>query len=82
MVSLNFIEFSKSFVTYVHSLLIKIKKELEALERIKEEESKKFKSHDIHFDFNILTLIKELMVDVSSSCMELALKVALVLILQ
>jgi hypothetical protein len=55
---------------------------LEALERIKEEESKKFKSHDIHFDFNILTLIKELMVDVSSSCMELALKVALVLILQ
>jgi len=55
---------------------------LEALERIKEEESKKFKSHDIHFDFNILTLIKELMVDVSSSCMELALKVPLVLILQ
>ncbi|XP_062165585.1 uncharacterized protein At4g04980-like isoform X2 [Alnus glutinosa] len=58
----------------VESYFSKIKKELEALERIKEEESKKFKSHDIHFDFNILTLIKELMVDVSSSCMELALK--------
>ncbi|KAE8076278.1 hypothetical protein FH972_014940 [Carpinus fangiana] len=58
----------------VESFFSKIKKELEALERIKEEESKKFKSHDVHFDFNILTRIKELMVDVSSSCMELALK--------
>lgn len=49
--------------------------ELDALERTKDEESKKFKSHKITFDFGILLKIKELMVDVSSSCMELALKV-------
>ncbi|XVF29102.1 hypothetical protein REPUB_Repub15cG0091000 [Reevesia pubescens] len=52
----------------------KIKEELEAFERIKDEESRKFKSNGIDFDFNIFTMIKELMVDVSSSCMELALK--------
>ncbi|XP_057950215.1 uncharacterized protein At4g04980-like [Malania oleifera] len=52
----------------------KIKGEMDALERTKDEESKKFQSHNIHFDFNILVRIKESMVDVSSSCMELALK--------
>ncbi|KAK2644125.1 hypothetical protein Ddye_019320 [Dipteronia dyeriana] len=52
----------------------KIKGEIEALERTKDEESKKFQSHNIHFDFHILVKIKELMVDVSSNIMELALK--------
>ncbi|KAA8515295.1 hypothetical protein F0562_018475 [Nyssa sinensis] len=52
----------------------KIKGELDALEQTKDEESKKFQSHKIHFDFSILVRIKELMVDVSSGCMELALK--------
>ncbi|CAH2038310.1 unnamed protein product [Thlaspi arvense] len=51
-----------------------IKTEIEAIERIKVEEEKKFKSHNIHFDFSILVHIKESMVDVSSGCMELALK--------
>jgi hypothetical protein len=45
------------------------------LERTKDEESKKFKGHNIEFDFYILVKIKEAMVDVSSNCMELALKV-------
>ncbi|GMH05424.1 hypothetical protein Nepgr_007264 [Nepenthes gracilis] len=52
----------------------KIKGELDALERTKDEESKKFQSHNIHFDFDILVKIKEAMVDLSSSCMEFALK--------
>lgn len=54
---------------------MQIKGEMEALERTKDEEEKKFKSHNIHFDFNILEKIKEAMVDVSSSCIEFALKV-------
>ena len=45
------------------------------MERTKDEESKKFQSHNIDFDFYILVQIKELLVDVSSNCMELALKV-------
>ncbi|XP_061375567.1 uncharacterized protein At4g04980-like [Gastrolobium bilobum] len=52
----------------------KIKTELDAVERTKDEESKKFKGHNIEFDFYILVKIKEAMVDVSSNCMELALK--------
>ncbi|XAR59137.1 hypothetical protein NMG60_11014800 [Bertholletia excelsa] len=52
----------------------KIKGELDALERTKDEESKKFQNQQINFDFSILVKIKELMVDLSSSCMELALK--------
>lgn len=55
---------------------IQIKGEVDKLERTKDEESKKFQSHNIDFDFNILIRIKEAMVDISSSCMELALKVA------
>lgn len=56
-------------------ILIQIKTELDALERTKDEESKKFKGHNIEFDFHILVKIKEALVDVSSNCMELALKV-------
>ncbi|XP_049357881.1 uncharacterized protein At4g04980 isoform X1 [Solanum verrucosum] len=52
----------------------KIKGEMDTLERTKDDESKKFTSHKIHFDFGILVRIKELMVDVSSNCMELTLK--------
>ncbi|MCD7455684.1 hypothetical protein HAX54_029137 [Datura stramonium] len=52
----------------------KVKVEIDTLERTKDEESKKFISHNIHFDFGILMRIKELMIDVSSNCMELALK--------
>lgn len=52
----------------------KIKAEMEGLERTKDEESKKFQSHNIHFDFTIFTKIKESMVDLSSGFMELALK--------
>uniref|UniRef100_A0A5B7B8E3 Uncharacterized protein n=1 Tax=Davidia involucrata TaxID=16924 RepID=A0A5B7B8E3_DAVIN len=58
----------------VENYFNKIKGELDALERTKDEESKKFQSHKIHFDFGILLRIKEMMVDVSSGCMELALK--------
>uniref|UniRef100_M4ERN1 Hydroxyproline-rich glycoprotein family protein n=1 Tax=Brassica campestris TaxID=3711 RepID=M4ERN1_BRACM len=53
----------------------KIKGDIDTLDRTKDEEAKKFQSHNIHFDFNILVQIKETMVDISSSCMELALKV-------
>ncbi|XVF40540.1 hypothetical protein PTKIN_Ptkin01aG0122100 [Pterospermum kingtungense] len=52
----------------------KIKGEIDALERTKDEESKKLKSHNIDFDFHVLVRIKEAIVDVSSNCMELALK--------
>ncbi|XP_045820949.1 uncharacterized protein At4g04980-like [Trifolium pratense] len=52
----------------------KIKTELDALERTKDDEAKKFKGHNIEFDFNILIKIKEAIVDLSSNCMELALK--------
>uniref|UniRef100_A0A2C9U5U6 Hydroxyproline-rich glycoprotein family protein n=1 Tax=Manihot esculenta TaxID=3983 RepID=A0A2C9U5U6_MANES len=54
--------------------LNKIKGELDALERTKDEESKRFQSQNINFDFQILVQIKEAIVDVSSNCMELALK--------
>ncbi|PIN01135.1 hypothetical protein CDL12_26358 [Handroanthus impetiginosus] len=52
----------------------KIKVELDTLERTKDEEIKRFQAQKITFDFGILLRIKELMVDVSSNCMELALK--------
>ncbi|XP_018860716.2 uncharacterized protein At4g04980 isoform X1 [Juglans regia] len=58
----------------VERYFTKIKGEVDALERAKDEESKKFKSHNIDFDFSILVRIKEAVVDVSSACMELALK--------
>lgn len=52
-----------------------MKREIDTLERIKDEESKMFRRNNIEFDFGILIRIKELMVDISSRCMELALKV-------
>ncbi|XVE51290.1 hypothetical protein DITRI_Ditri02bG0028200 [Diplodiscus trichospermus] len=52
----------------------KIKGEVDALERTKDEEYKTFKNFNIDFDFQILVRIKEAMVDVSSNCMELAIK--------
>ncbi|KAE8689508.1 Toll-Interleukin-Resistance domain family protein [Hibiscus syriacus] len=52
----------------------KIKKEIDSLERTKDEEAKKLKGHNIEFDFQIIVRIKEATVDVSSNCMELALK--------
>ncbi|KAF3587751.1 hypothetical protein F2Q69_00026327 [Brassica cretica] len=52
----------------------KIRKEIDNLEQTKVEEEKKFKKHNLHFDFGLLIQIKELMVDISSGCMELALK--------
>ncbi|KAF5197006.1 Hydroxyproline-rich glycoprotein family protein [Thalictrum thalictroides] len=58
----------------VEKYLNKINKEVEALERSKDEESKRFRVYKIDFDFNILVQIKESMVDISSSCMELILK--------
>ncbi|KAK1378825.1 Phosphoinositide-binding clathrin adaptor, N-terminal [Heracleum sosnowskyi] len=58
----------------VETYFTKIKGDLDTLERTKDEESKKFQSHKIQFDFGILVRIKELMVDVSANCMELALK--------
>ncbi|KAH6790571.1 hypothetical protein C2S51_005577 [Perilla frutescens var. frutescens] len=42
--------------------------------RTKDEEMKRFQGQKINFDFGILVRIKEVMVDVSSNCMELALK--------
>ncbi|CAN1221863.1 Uncharacterized protein At4g04980 [Linum grandiflorum] len=53
----------------------KMNGELDAFERIKEEECKKFKNHNIEFDLQILVQIKEAVVDLSSNCMELAMKV-------
>ncbi|XP_004505007.1 uncharacterized protein At4g04980 [Cicer arietinum] len=58
----------------VERYFTKIKTELDALERTKDDEYKKFKGHNIEFDFHILIKIKEATVDVSSNCMELALK--------
>lgn len=58
----------------VESYFNKIKGDLDTLERTKDDELKKFKSQNIHFDFGILVRIKELMVEVSSNCMEFALK--------
>ncbi|KAF7803501.1 hypothetical protein G2W53_042612 [Senna tora] len=62
------------FMDKVERYFNKIKPEIDALERIKDEESKKFKTHNIEFDFHIIVKIKEAIVDVSSNCMELALK--------
>ncbi|KAI3765059.1 hypothetical protein L2E82_15083 [Cichorium intybus] len=60
----------------VESYFNKIKGDLDTLERTKDDELKKFKRQNIHFDFGILVRIKELMVEVSSNCMEFALKFA------
>ncbi|XP_049387669.1 uncharacterized protein LOC125851980 [Solanum stenotomum] len=62
------------YLDKAESYFNKIKVEIDTLERTKDEEAKKFISHNIHFDFGILIRIKELMIDVSSNCMELAMK--------
>ncbi|WJX26582.1 hypothetical protein P8452_15484 [Trifolium repens] len=72
--NLNIVTPVTQFLDKVERYFNKIKTELDALERTKDEESKKFKGHNIEFDFYILVKIKEAMVDVSSNCMELALK--------
>ncbi|ERN03348.1 uncharacterized protein At4g04980 [Amborella trichopoda] len=58
----------------VESFFNKIKVEVDAVERSKDEDSKRFQSNNITFDFNVLLRIKESMVDVSSNCIEMALK--------
>ncbi|KAK4271497.1 hypothetical protein QN277_020186 [Acacia crassicarpa] len=65
---------SDQFLDKVERYFNKIKIEVDALERTKDEEFKKFKSQNIEFDFTILIKIKETMVDVSSHFMELVLK--------
>ncbi|KDP39350.1 hypothetical protein JCGZ_01107 [Jatropha curcas] len=52
----------------------KVREEMDAIERNKDEESKNFKNHDIIFDFLMITRVKESMVDLSSDFMESALK--------
>jgi len=53
----------------------KFKGEIETVERTKDEDAKMFKRYNINIDFEVLVQVKETMVDVSSNCMELALKV-------
>ncbi|KAI8000003.1 Uncharacterized protein LOK49_LG09G00645 [Camellia lanceoleosa] len=62
------------FLDKSESYFNKIKGEIDTLERTKDDEAKKFRNYKINFDFSILVRIKESMVDVSSNCMELALK--------
>ncbi|CAE6136822.1 unnamed protein product [Arabidopsis arenosa] len=52
----------------------KFKGEIETVERTKDEDAKMFQRHNINIDFQVLVQVKETMVDVSSNCMELALK--------
>ncbi|EOA19952.1 hypothetical protein CARUB_v10000203mg [Capsella rubella] len=52
----------------------KFKGEIETVERTKDEDAKMFQRHNINIDFEVLVQVKETMVDVSSNCMELALK--------
>jgi hypothetical protein len=54
---------------------VQIKDDVDMIERNKDEEMKRFQSHVIHLDFGVLVQIKECVVDLSSSCMELALEV-------
>ncbi|KAM0950984.1 putative protein CHUP1 [Dioscorea sansibarensis] len=58
----------------VESYFNKMKEEVDAIERGREEESKVFLANNIEFDFGVLIRIKELMVDLSSNCVEMALK--------
>ncbi|XP_048235290.1 uncharacterized protein At4g04980 isoform X3 [Ricinus communis] len=53
---------------------IKVKLELDAFERNKDEDSKMFKRHGIDFDFLMVIRVKESMVNLSTGCIELALK--------
>ena len=47
---------------------------MDAIECTKDEESKQFQIHNIDFDFGVLLRIKESMVDLSSNCIEMALR--------
>ncbi|KAF0933482.1 hypothetical protein E2562_018575 [Oryza meyeriana var. granulata] len=58
----------------VEAYFNKIKDEVDTIERSKDDEMKRFVSHNVQFDFGILVRIKECMVDLSSSCVELALE--------
>lgn len=53
---------------------MQIEKKITPIERDKEKEMKKFQSQNLTFDYKIITRIKEAMVDVSSRCIEMALK--------
>ncbi|KAF9590648.1 hypothetical protein IFM89_035966 [Coptis chinensis] len=63
-----------SLLDRVENYFNKIKGEMDALDRSKDDDAKRFQSHKITFDFHILVRIKESMVDLSSSCMEFTLK--------
>lgn len=52
----------------------KVKSDVEAIERTKDEDLKRFTSHKIQFSFETLHLIKEAVVRLSSRCLALALK--------
>ncbi|CAI9279718.1 unnamed protein product [Lactuca saligna] len=67
---------ANQLIDKVEAYFNKIKGDLDTQERTKDDDLKKFKSQNIHFDFGILVRIKELMVEVSSNCMELTLKEA------
>ncbi|WVZ73225.1 hypothetical protein U9M48_021561 [Paspalum notatum var. saurae] len=59
----------------VEGYFSKIKDDVDMIERNKDEEMKRFQSHGIRFDLGVpLVRIKERMVDLSSNCVELALK--------
>ncbi|CAD6241824.1 unnamed protein product [Miscanthus lutarioriparius] len=58
----------------VESYFNKVKDDVDMVERNREEETRRLQSHGVHFDFSVLVRIKEGMVDLSSACMELALK--------
>jgi hypothetical protein len=53
---------------------MQVKDDVDMVERNRDEETKRLQSHSVHFDFSVLVRIKEGMVDLSSACMELALK--------
>jgi len=53
---------------------VQVKNDVDMVERNREEETRRLQSHGVHFDFSVLVRIKEGMVDLSSACMELALK--------
>jgi len=58
----------------VENYFNKVKDDVDMVERNRDEETKRLQSHSVHFDFSVLVRIKEGMVDLSSACMELALK--------
>ncbi|PKA55226.1 Uncharacterized protein AXF42_Ash003863 [Apostasia shenzhenica] len=58
----------------IESYFCKTKEEVDATECTKDEESKRFQSNNIEFDFGVLLRIKEAIVDLSSNCIEMALK--------